>query len=340
MVTILPALRQVREDLAGLLDRNEIKRICRELEYEWRERQLDPYTTLHPFILQVVNRNTAMTHLPHLCGERFTASAYCQARQRLPLELLQRLVDSFSRGLAKANPLSLWHGHRVALMDGSSFSMPDAPELQAYSGQPGQQRPGCGFPVAHMLALMDAHAGFLQDAIISPLRTHDMKHATDLHPNLRPGDIFVGDRGFCSYVHLAMLVRMNLHGVLRVHQKQIVSFHTHRPCVRGLPKGNTGIPTSRWVQRLSRCDQLVQWQKPKLPPKTGRKPSVDALSKSLAFPHPDRRQDAARIQQDRPSPSPLRSRPHVYFRTVVWSGSVPSSSPSMPSSTRTTFQPS
>ena len=75
MVTILPALRQVREDLAGLLERKEVERVCRELEYTWRERQLDPYTTLHLFILQVMNQNTAMTHLPHLSGERFRLRA-------------------------------------------------------------------------------------------------------------------------------------------------------------------------------------------------------------------------------------------------------------------------
>ena len=84
MVTILPALRQVREDLAKLLDRVHVERICRELEYTWRERQLDPYTTLHLFILQMVNQNTAMAHLPHLSGERFSASAYCQAPLACP----------------------------------------------------------------------------------------------------------------------------------------------------------------------------------------------------------------------------------------------------------------
>ena len=127
MVTILPALRQVREDLAGLLERKEVERVCHALGYTWRERQLDPYTTLHLFILQVVNQNTAMTHLPHLAGERFTPSAYCQARQRLPLALIQRLVDSFARGLEPSGTPSLWHGQRVLLVDGSGFSMPDTP---------------------------------------------------------------------------------------------------------------------------------------------------------------------------------------------------------------------
>jgi len=266
MVTILPALRQVREDLAGLLERKQVERICRDLEHTWRERQLDPYTTLHLFILQMVNQNTAMTHLPHLSGERFSASAYCQARQRLPLELIQRLVDSFAQGLESTTPAALWHGHRLLLVDGSGFSMPDTPELRAYFGQPSQQRKGCGFPVGHLLAMMDAHSGFLYDVIISPLRTHDMKHAADLHPRLSPGDIVVADRGFCSYAHLALLLRANLHAVLRIHQRVIVDFHPHRVCARDLPKGNTGLPHSRWVQRLGPCDQIVDWCKPKCCP--------------------------------------------------------------------------
>ena len=264
MVTILPALRQVREDLAGLLDRAAVEQLCRELEYLWRDRQLDPFTTLHLFIQQVLHNNTAMTHLPHLSGERFTASAYCQARQRLPVELFQQLVERFARGLQRGNEGARWHGHRVALVDGTGFSMPDTAELQAHFGQPGQQKPGCGFPIAHMLALLDAEAGFLRDVIISPLRTHDMAHAADLHPKLSAGDLVVADRGFCSYVHLALISGANLHALFRVHQKQIVSFHPHRPCVGEIL--GTGIPNSRWVCRLGECDQVVEWRKPETRP--------------------------------------------------------------------------
>lgn len=150
------------------------------------------------------------------------------------------------------------------MIDGSGFSMPDTPELQAYFGQPGQQKPGCGFPVAHMLALLDAQAGFLHDVIISPLRTHDMKHAADLHPKLRPGDLVMADRGFCSYAHLALISRANLHAVLRLHQKQIVSFHPHRPCAKEVE--GKGLPTSRWIKRLGKHDQLVGWTRPAAPP--------------------------------------------------------------------------
>ena len=265
MVTILPALRQVREDLVGFLDRTAVEQICRELGYRWRDRQLDPYTTLHLFILQVLHQNTAMTHLPHLAGERFSASAYCQARQRLPVKLFERLVDSFTQALGRPGDAGRWHGHRVMLVDGSGFSMPDTAELQAYFGQPGGQRPGCGFPVAHLLALLDAQTGFLRDVIVSPLRTHDLALVAELHPKLSAGDILVADRGFCSYAHLALISQANLHAVFRMHQRQIVDFHPHRPCASDIL--GTGIPTSRWIQRQGHCDQLVAWRKPDVRPK-------------------------------------------------------------------------
>lgn len=279
MVTILPALRQVREDLAGLLDRTAVERICRELGYVWRDRRLDPYATLHLFITQVLNQNTAMTHLPHLAGERFTASAYCQARQRLPLELFEKLVDAFGRALGQSEEIPRWRGHRVALLDGSGFSMPDTPELQAHFGQPGGQKRGCGFPVAHILALLDVEAGFLREVIAAPLRTHDMTHAAELHPKLCGGDIVVADRGFCSYAHLALISQANLHAVFRIHQKQIVSFHPHRPSAGEIL--GTGQPNSRWVQRLGKCDQLVAWRKPQTRPKWMTPEQFAQLPKTL-----------------------------------------------------------
>jgi hypothetical protein len=261
MVTILPALRQVREDLVQMLDRPTVERICREVGYRWRDGALDPYQTLHLFILQVLNQNTAMTHLPHLSGEAFTASAYCQARQRLPLGLFHQIVDRFGRHLEPpGDDDPRWLGHRAFLMDGSSFSMPDTPELAAHFGHPAHQRPGCGFPVGHLLALMDAGAGLLHDVIVSPLRTHDLLHAARLHPRLAAGDILVADRGFCSFAHLAVLLQANLHAVFRIHQRQTVDFHPHRPCASEIL--GKGIPTSRWVRRLGQCDQLVEWRKP------------------------------------------------------------------------------
>lgn len=164
MVTILPALRQVREDLGHVFSRTFIDQVCAQAGHRWRRRLCDPFTTIHLFILQVLNGNLACGGLPHLADLRVTASAYCQARQRLPLEVLRRLLAALVERLnGEHRPEAAWRGHRLVLMDGSGFSMSDTPDLQQHFGQPGQQRAGCGFPVAHILAVMEAGSGLLLD---------------------------------------------------------------------------------------------------------------------------------------------------------------------------------
>ena len=50
--------------------------------------------TVHLFVLQVLCFNTAMTHLRHLSKAAVKASGYCKARMRLPLKVLEALLDA------------------------------------------------------------------------------------------------------------------------------------------------------------------------------------------------------------------------------------------------------
>jgi hypothetical protein len=86
-------LDQVKGDLAEALCVEKIEQICRELNYSWRECVLDPATTVHAFLRQVLAGNTACDHVPHLTGLPVTGEAYCKARSRLPVELFQRLMS-------------------------------------------------------------------------------------------------------------------------------------------------------------------------------------------------------------------------------------------------------
>src|ERR1017187_4719159 len=147
MVTINQALAKVKADLAGLLDDQAIFICCRHLGHRWRDTLLNPAVTLHLFVMQVLAGNTACWALRHLSGLTFTASAYCQARQRLPLAVIQQLTRPVGRHVsAEGDAAGLWHGHRLWLVDGSSVSMPDTPALQEHFGQPSGQAQGCGFP--------------------------------------------------------------------------------------------------------------------------------------------------------------------------------------------------
>ena len=105
--------------------------LCHAVGYPWRVRLLDPVTTVPLFILQILHGNTAWSHLPRLVGQRLTAAAFCQARTRLPLGVWQRLLRRTAAVCEQTiQDEGRWRGHRTFLIDGSSFSMPDTPELQ------------------------------------------------------------------------------------------------------------------------------------------------------------------------------------------------------------------
>jgi Transposase DDE domain len=258
---------QFKTDVAKALAAQTITKICQDLGYRWRERILDPVTTVHVFLVQILHGNTACTALSRLAGIPFTAAAYCAARARLPLALFEELLKQVCAALfPEVQETGRWRGHRTWSLDGSSFSMPDTAELQARFGQPSAQAKGCGFPVAHLLALFHSGTGLLLRALASPLRTHDMRHATLMHPELNEGDILLADRGFASFTHLALLLLRKMHGVFRCHQKQIVNFRVGRKHT-AQRKSLKGLPRSRYVRRLGRHDQIVEYSQPTTKPK-------------------------------------------------------------------------
>jgi hypothetical protein len=153
-----------------------------------------------------------------------------------------------------------WHGHWTFLVDGLGCSMSDTPTLQDAFGQSIEQRPGCGFPVAHLLGLFHAGTGALLKLVVAPLLTHDLAQVQAVHPTLQPGDVLVADRGLCSYAHLALLVQAGVHAVLRVGARQIVDFTPGRPFVKPSVRRTPAVkdlPRSRWLKALGVQDQLV-----------------------------------------------------------------------------------
>ncbi len=264
--TVSHVVKQFQQDWTRQLEPDAIRSACHDIGYQWRQRLLDPVVTIQLFFVQILHGHTACTHLRHLAKLTVTASAYCQARMKLPLRVFQRVLRGVSDRLPYT-PLDegRWLGHRAFWADGSSFSMPDTPELQNYFGQPGGQKPGCGFPVAPLMTLFHAGTGMVLRVLAAPLRTHDMSQVVALHPAWHASDVLVCDRGFCSYVHIALLAQGGVHAVFRVHQKHLVDFTPARPHVspaQGGRKGQQGKPRSRWLARLGVCDQLVEWLKP------------------------------------------------------------------------------
>ena len=264
MASINAAIRQVKDDVTQWLTPTRVTQSCAAADYQWRRRVLTPWVTMHLFVLQVLWGNIACRGVRHLSHLTFTASAYCAARMRLPVDVFGCIAASLTHeARQQTHDFGRWKGHRVLQTDGSGLSMSDEPALQQAFGQPAGQKPGCGFPVMAVLWLFDAATGLLVDFITDQCYTHDMKHASKLHASMEEGDVLVADCAFASFAHLALLLQDKLHGVFRMHQRQIVDFTPGRKHRRQRPKAQRkGAPTSRWIKKLGKLDQLVTYVKP------------------------------------------------------------------------------
>ena len=154
LANVAQIVRQFKRSWTQELEDEAIERACHDVGHRWRERQLGPVTTVKMFLLQILFGNVPVNQVPHLAGKDVTGSAYCEARSRLPLTVLQSLLTRCTSRMAEAvRDTGRWLGHRLFLVDGSGFSMPDTAELQAHFGQSCNQTPGCGFPTGRWLAL-------------------------------------------------------------------------------------------------------------------------------------------------------------------------------------------
>lgn len=271
------ALSRVRQCSEQWLVPDHINELARTHDHTFRNTLLTPGNTLRWFVRQVADGNVACSSMRHLTGEEFSDSAWCQARDRLPLELIERvsrdLIDQARRDLDQQDDLGnqayRWRGHRVHVVDGTSDIMPDTPPLREHYGVSGRCREGLGFPTSHLMRLLDHRSGLLVDCIDAPMNTHDASVVSQTHRHLQPGDLLLGDVAFSGYAHLALILQANLHAVLPVHQRRIVDFapqRAHAHPRRGNSCKRAGKPRSRVLELLGEQDQLVEYFKPRSRP--------------------------------------------------------------------------
>jgi hypothetical protein len=177
-----------------------------------------------------------------------------------------------------------WRGHRTFVLDGSTDSMPDEPELRAHYGVPLPCRQGLGFPMSHLLLLMDHRSGLVVDCVDSPMYTSDMSVAQPMHGHLSEGDILLADVAFSGWAHLALILRTKLHAVMPVHHKRRVDFTPNRPSAhprRGKSSKRAGKPRSTVVKSLGTDDQIVEYPKPVEKPQWMDQQQWESLPESI-----------------------------------------------------------
>jgi hypothetical protein len=281
--SVTQILQQFKQSWCREVEDEAILQACAEAGHKYRKRSLDPVTTIKLFLLQILHGNVACNFVPHLGGKDVTGSAYCAARGRLPVQIFEMLLTRCTAKMAECvRDTGLWLGHRLFMTDGSGFSMPDTKELREHFGKSSKVREGCGFPTARWLALVHFGSRLFQKVYTAPLRSSELGGIPKLHPELRAGDVLLGDRAFGSFGHFALLAARGVYGIFRAHHKLIIDFTPQRPHlpINCKAKGQR-LPHSRWIKSLGEFDQIVEWSRPYVVPKWTTQDAWRALPEKL-----------------------------------------------------------
>ena len=103
MASLAAALGQIKWRLDEHLSNQQIHQACADANHQWRQRVLDPTTTLRLFVLQILHGNVACRALRHLDAMSASAAAYCKARKRLPLDVFGALVASVCMSMCQVS---------------------------------------------------------------------------------------------------------------------------------------------------------------------------------------------------------------------------------------------
>jgi DDE family transposase len=242
MANLSPSLRHVKSHLDQLVPEDQILQLCRQIKHNWRDRVLNPALTVQLFLLQLLSK-VALEGLRHVAAVSVSAQAICQAKMRLPLQLLIELVG---RSVPNKVGESRWRGLVVYLADGMSFLIPDKPALAKRFGRASNQRGASNsYPVPKLLALMDLAGGYIQKVITLPAHRQEFTCLSRLFAAVGKDALLLGDRGLVSFAHLALMCIMRIQGCFRLPHWQVAF--------------GRGRRTRRIIAHLGKQDVLVRW---------------------------------------------------------------------------------
>ncbi len=240
--------------LAEVLTDGEIETICRQLEHVWRERRLPPAIMVRSMVYRSLHRNQSIkTLLADMAAADIqrkapTDAAWCQARSKLPAALWPKLIQrSVQRLVDSVGDQFLDCGRPVFLVDGSTVSMPDEPELVETFGYANTKHGLSRFPVARMTFLVRAGVQAVCDYKIGHYRTGEDAQFNQMWPAIPKGAICLFDRKFCSFYNLAKLRQRRISVISPLHQRR----DPHK-----LIKAGKRIGPNQWLVRLDLAPQL------------------------------------------------------------------------------------
>ena len=267
---------QVRQLLPG----QRIERAVQTEGVRFRDCLFTPRVTVWTFLMQVLSpdgscREAVSKLLARLGGQKRSRKGldaesfapdtgpYCKARQRLPEKLVGRLAGEAGGELHRRYPASrLLGGRPVKIVDGTTVSMPDTPENQKQYPQPAPQKPGLGFPMPRLVAIVSLNCAAVLGLAIGPYagkQSGEPALFRTLVEDLQAGDIVLADRYYASYWMIAALWQRGVDSLFRQHQRRLIDFRTGRR----LGKDDHILTVQRPVQRPDWMDQKTFEQMPR-----------------------------------------------------------------------------
>lgn len=168
-----------------------------------------------------------------------TSSAFRQQRTKLKPEALKAVLDGFSRSISDLGlPVCRTApGYRCLAADGSTVSFYSTPQFSSDDYFVCEGHSMKGFYSLHVNGFFDIDRHMYMDALIQPVHGKDefdafctMADRTHVPAGLR--DIYIGDRGYCSYNNMAHVIEKGQFFLFR--SKDVLS--------KGILK-NLGLPT-------------------------------------------------------------------------------------------------
>ncbi|MFV0436916.1 MAG: IS4 family transposase [Desulfopila sp.] len=173
-----------------------------------------------------------------------STASYCAARKNLNENTLYQIFHHTADWAAgRTGGSGSLNGRRVVVVDGTGVSMPDTATNQAAWPQLSSQKPGCGFPTARICAYFSLENGGMLNYAIGNKKCHELPLFRKNWLSFNKGDIFLGDKGFCSYFDIAELKDRGVDSVVTLARRKPVS-------------------KKKCLKELDHDDLLIEWKKP------------------------------------------------------------------------------
>lgn len=221
-----------------LLTREFVLSALADEGHAYRSRVFCPLVTLWGWLSQCLSQDKSLNEaVSRIVAHRVStglpacsasSASYSDARGRFPEAAMTRMAKEIGRKVHDSGSTDWdWHGRKVFLADGTTFTMADTEENQLAFPQAVVERRGLGFPITRAVALISLATGAAVDIAFAKYAGKGTGEASlfrDLMGNLSRGDIVVADRYYPTFPTLAMLLEAGVDMVSISHVQRVIDF--------------------------------------------------------------------------------------------------------------------